>query len=1611
MPTKTERILSHLPTTFGEPPRAGALRALADAFGGELQQAENTLAAVLCAHWVDHADRGAERIDDLGRLAALYGLAPRNGEEVEAFRAHLKRYIRIFLKGPVTVPGILRVVAEALALPVEERPEEMEFWWKRGDDRLITRLPSGSDAAPRILGMGHAEATGQPARPASVAGSVDLSAGVSLSPSAGLRLAVDGAPAKEITLGGLTRLAEVVTAINRALGMTVARDDGGHLILLSPSQGPSSLLEVEDTDDDAAPMLLGLAPRRYLGQDATAATVTGRPDLSTGADLREERYLRLMIDATTTAEIDCAGADPEHTTLDEIRDAINTALGATVASHDGRHLTLRSPTTGSRSSIAFQQPAAQDATRRLFGAVYTLYSGEEAQPARVEGTRDLSSGVDLSENATIELAIDGAPPQVIECAGADPGRTTLDEVRDAINAALGKTIASHDGRHLRLTTPTRGRASSIWFGYPPGGDAAELLFGIGPRRFTGSDASAAMIKGHEDLSQGVDVSAHYQLRLALDGAEPIDIDLRRQAADPRAATLDELTAAIDEALSTPVATHDDHHLILTSPTIGKGSRLLVEPVTQRIERRFVSRTPILDEASLELLGFLTRHARGTPPTAAEIRGEANLKRGVDLRQHPFLRIGVDGAPPQDIDCRGKRPRATLGDEIARAIDTALGISVARFDGHRLTLRSPSSGPSSRIVLEPPRAEDALGPLGLMPQTRRGQEAAGVRFVSTVTHEGGVDLSTARRIKLGYDEVAPVEIDCAGVNPAATSLSEIVVAINLALDELIATHDGRRLHLTSPRSGSDARIVFELPSQDDATTLLFGISAPRQYRGRDATAAVIKGHRLEETLDLSMQRYLRLQVDRAPFLEIDCAGTAADPSRVTLEEVVTAINETVGAEIATRIDQQLLLTSPGTGSAARLTLEYHVSGDARRRILGEVPKVATGSAAEPAVIEGERPLTDPVDLEGRHLLRLQIDNGPAEDVDVTGPLPAMTLASDIVAAINALFPGCADLTEDGRLRLRSAQRGKDARLSVLPRRYLELVEYPPRAALPSPETVHHGSRWDVVNRGVCAVEATATFGAPRGAAWPALVEPTRGEVLRLRAVVQPGEVVEVSRHPRWGVAARRVRGDERIPLPPDRVVAGPLGAVVVAPSPAATPLTRNRDGQPALTLIDPLTPCGITLRARSALQKERIEITVSQGTPAADVPSLATDGTSVELSGTVRRQGDHWALAGPDDTPLVTLRSGPTIPLEEYANSVVAVSGPLYEGTPRWLRVRQIARLFHVTLAGAGLEERFTNVTLGAVPERADDLARRVEGLPSRLVKANRYHKGALLTLEAGGSRWHYLASHADRFDSARFDHARFAGGGCRETALFDLTRFTADPPEQVETLFGGTDTASGEEAEVALRWSEHLPGAFTVNLPAELPPRFGGRFDTARFGHAPGEAEYYQGVVVEPPDDPQALVSRLNATSTLVEARQVPFVPQGWQAATLPFRRPAALSLGGPDAPARLYLGEADLEGFIEIRARSPGEWGNGITLSARPSGSPAQFDVAVVFAGARFENARMVALGKEPATDPFLPPRVDTLLQPGPVGILQGKAAGIRARVTRDHTENPVDTSEEEAS
>ena len=82
------------------------------------------------------------------------------------------------------------------------------------------------------------------------------------------------------------------------------------------------------------------------------------------------------------------------------------------------------------------------------------------------------------------------------------------------------------------------------------------------------------------------------------------------------------------------------------------------------------------------------------------------------------------------------------------------------------------------------------------------------------------------------------------------------------------------------------------------------------------------------------------------------------------------------------------------------------------------------------------------------------------------------------------------------------------------------------------------------------------------------------------------------------------------------------------------------------------------------------------------------------------------------------------------------------------------------------------------------------------------------------------------------------------------------------------------------------------------------------------------------------------------------------------------------------------------LEAQIPGAAGNKISVAARKSG-PALFDISLAFAGGRFENARQTVKGEA------LPVLTEKLLQPSPVGILQAKAAGIRAEVTRETTSN----------
>ncbi|WP_020669592.1 hypothetical protein [Amycolatopsis nigrescens] len=1414
---KVDRILANLPPTFrvrGEP---SALRALAEAYGGELQAAENSLVAVMRAHWVDFADAGEREIHDLAGIGALYGLAPRPDESVEEFREHLKRYVRTFLDGTVTVQGILRVTAEALGLHIED--DALDEWWNRADPVLVTSTPRNTDAAALVLGSGSAERIGHDALPAVLLGTVELRAGVDLRATPLLRIALDGRGAVPVDLTdgaadpAAVTGAEIVRVLNAEFGSEFASLVDGRLRLVSESSGQDAGLLVADGREDGAGLVLGLRPRAYQGAAATRARVTGTVDLSTPVDLTGARYLRLVIDGSRLAEIDCAAgsADPAAVELDDIATAIDDGLGIAVATHDGRFLTLTSPTLGVAGRIEFRPPAAQPATARLFGPVRPLTVGTDARRAVLAGDRDLANGVDLSDGSRLRLAVDGRPPVTVDIAGADPAATTPAEIVTSVNEALRADIASHDGQRITLVSSSPGEDGTLVAGEVDA-DAAEPVLGLRPRRVTGSPPATAALTGTVDLSAGVDLGARHLLGLTVDGGGQVEVDLRHGAADPGAVTVEELADAVNHGLGAPaddpVATHDGAHLILVSRDPGAGGRILVHPLRRTSRRRFVTRAMVTDDAGTRVFGFTAGRATGLPPVAAEMAGVNDLSGGVDLSVLNRLRLTVDEQTKEIVFNAQPRPRATTPVEIVDAINKEFA-GAAGTDGHRITLTSGTAGADSRVLLSPPRDRDALDKLGLNTGLVRGANASGVLFTGTLDLSAGVHLPADATVRLAVDGGAAADIVLGdGTVAGIRGLSQLVAAVNQAMVAQVAAHDGKHLLLSA---GIGLEIAVP-ESGTDATALVLGIAAPRTYLGSAATSASVTGGPVPA--ELAEANLLRLAVDGKPPVTVDLSRGAANAEAPTPSEIAAAVNAASTA-IATTVPvpggTAISLRSPSTGTGSRLELQRTGADDAASLIFGTAPREVTGVAPERAVLTGTADLRVPPDLSARSVLRLAVDGGEPVDIDLAGVTPTATLAVEIVAAINAVLPGTAEVTADDRLRLSSPTAGLEGSVELIPLRFLEVQEYPPSEE-DIEVAVGHGSPIGIRNTGAAAVPGTVELFSAAGVAGPCVADPVAG----------------------WSVRVEE-----------------PIGA-----------------------------------------------------------------GGRLLLS--VRPDG-----AGSDTVAATVIERG---------------------------RPRQVpAELVSVT---------------GTDP----------------------------LLVRRGLNTWRFYECKAARFDFARFDHDRFAGGPCTEDAIFDLSRFGPGPgfPRAVFAA----ERHPKPTGRLTVRWQSHLPGAFEVNLPAELDRRFGVAFGDGRFGGR--EPERFPGVVCEPErDNPDYLEKRINSDggSNLVVAERVRKVPIGWSPVALPFREPARLSLGGRDDPARLYLSEPGLEGdFILLSAFEPGVWGNEITVTGRASG-PAIYDLEVSYPGGRFENARQVVAGPE------LPALADDLLRPVPGGVLLAKSAGVHAGVTRDAT------------
>jgi hypothetical protein len=1624
MPTKTDRILSYLPpTTFLTSARPPAvLYTLVDAFGNELLLGENSLAEIMLAHWVDFADKNQPVINDLAKMAALYGLVPfadESGdtlETVEEFREHLKRYVRTFLEGTVTVQGILRVTAESLGLRIADAPEQLDRWWARKNDAVITVEAQRNDAR-NLLNFDRSSASGSPALPARIVGTADLSQPVDLEDANFLRLMIDGVFEEIDLTEGLapgTKLSvdQIVTVINKSTHPPIASRNGNSLTLTSTRLGSSSSLELVNGVNDAAPALLGLPPRTYHGDAATGAQFRGTVDLSTKVDLSNERYLRIEVDREFREEIDCAGTNASQTTLAEIRSKINNAFpGLNVASDDGKHLILTSPGKGFDSSISVQAPAAQNACEKIFGVSTVFVSGKDAQPARVVSTRDLRGRVDLSKRSKLQLRIDGGNALTIDCAGIEPAKTERVEIVAAINAAAGATVGVITEKSISLVSPTTGLTSEIVFEEPPDDDATFDLFGIGPQSFLGSAAATARLIASPALKDnGIDVRANNFLLLSVDGATPVEIDLSKATDDiseRRSVSLNKVAAYINNSLGSQVASTDGTRLFLASTRTGAPGKVEVFRRELTRERRFVTRATIVDEAAREIFGFISGEAVPTAAVSARLVGTPDLSQTIDLTKTPFLRLRVDRFAPLEINASGARARATTLDEIISKINAAAKANgaakdIANSDGKHLIVTSVSAGAESRVEIESPRgALDKV--LGSEPRVFKGVDATTLKFSSIPDLTGGIDLPAGAAIKLAIDDAAAVEIKLTEAAPAKRTPVEIVSAINAAFASAAKT-DGRRIEIRSAKQGIDSKIRFETPAGTDVTKQVFGIVAPREYHGAAATPARVVGLTdLSSATDLSTLRLLNIAIDGVAQT-LNCASKAAKPKAVTLAEIVDSIGPDIAA--ASADGKHLVLRSSSTGANARLEIKPLDTGDASTTLFGTSPRTATGTAAVPAVITGEKNLVTGVNLSRRSLLRIAVDGGRPIDIDVAGTEPASTASNELVEKINAVFPNLAGITDDNNLQLTAPG---DSKISLQPLRFLEVIEYPPVKSHFSFTKNHNGS-WTIENDGVADGLAEIRITATKGAVGPAIVNSGVNWTVHLFIVLERGETARIFRDERLRLRAEIVGIDGRSrPIPPSQIQSGPLGSQAIVPFTESWKLTGDQN---QLQLNNPNSPDIVVLK--SLRQEDDIIVRVAESDINSLPPQTITaDTQNGRLVGRLKIDDKSLSLVDSKGTLIANLILGPHVDPLIYRDRAVKVEGPIFTGTTGLLRVEKIAALFDVALycelpGKPPVKEYYRGVTIGAQDDN-DSLTRQLNGASklgpaSALVRADQLDKAIVLKVGTGRNLFRYLDCLGPRFDFAHFNRARFPNGNCGERGIFDVSRFSNSPPERVRAVFACAPPLSDPPVTIDFQFEKFGAAEFVVNLPADLPSRFGGRFNESKFGEAAGDdkrsAQVFQNAVAEPESDPNFLVKLINSPangSKFVTAERVSNMGLGYVAAEMnhPFRKPKFLTLGTPDRPARLFLKEPGLNGFIKIEAKENGVWGNEIGVTVREV-KPAIYEVGIIFRGARFEQARAIVQGVTTET-------IQEVIKPGPTGVLQAKAAGVRAGITRERAEYPT--------
>lgn len=238
-----------------------------------------------------------------------------------------------------------------------------------------------------------------------------------------LRITIDDEVYNDISISSATSIADVVTAINTAVGSTVASTDSdGYLVITSPTSGAGSRVRIADGSGSTQTVVGKLsATRKATGSGQTKAIIVGDCDSFTG---EAGDTIKVTVDDDTYDNIDISAA----ASIANVVTAINTAVGSTVASanSDG-FLQLTSPTYGSGSKVSIAN--GTDTGQSVVAELFTVYSdrsdtGENSYTIKV--TIDEDSDGDEDE---IWDDID-----ISEC-------EDIDDIVTAINTAVGVTVA------------------------------------------------------------------------------------------------------------------------------------------------------------------------------------------------------------------------------------------------------------------------------------------------------------------------------------------------------------------------------------------------------------------------------------------------------------------------------------------------------------------------------------------------------------------------------------------------------------------------------------------------------------------------------------------------------------------------------------------------------------------------------------------------------------------------------------------------------------------------------------------------------------------------------------------------------------------------------------------------------------------------------------------------------------------------------------------------------------------------------------------------------------------------------------------------------------------